>query len=210
MRSTGVVVGGLALGVWASAADSLGSSFAGGDSWRAAAIILNSGAVWAGSAFLAGWYVRTWMPAALAGPLALALAVVGYYVYGIAFGNRGHVGFEGLSESVRFWLVAAVVAGPVLGLVGASARSSGAVGLLARLVIPAGVTLEVTTRGGFRPTRHTFDQDPVAAWTLTSLLAAALVAGLLILVSGARSRRRKGSLIELRRPLRQRWRRLPW
>ncbi len=76
-------------------------------------------------------------------------------------GDRGDVGFSGLTGVLRLWLTAAVVVG-----------------------VPAAVLLEVVVR--FRPSLQEFDFDPVRAWTLVVMVGLGALAGLGVLLQGVR------------------------
>ena len=182
------------LGVVASLSDRWGSGYPPQQGWRAIGLLANAGSVWAGLAVLAGWFVVRRRPALVIGPVALVAAVAGYYVAGVLLGDRADVGFSGLTGVLRLWLTAAVVVGPVLGLVGHLARRADLLGVLARLVVPAAVLLEVVVR--FRPSLQEFDFDPVRAWTLVVMVGLGALAGLVVLLQGVRV----GPRARLRRP----------
>ncbi|MCM3556734.1 DUF6518 family protein [Janibacter melonis] len=110
---------------------------------RVVLVLANAGSVWAGQAVLAGWLVRRAPAAALAGPVVGLLSLVTYYVLGAL---TGLTPWSGLADNLG-WLVAAAVAGVPLGLVGALARRRDGLGVLARLVVPAGAVLEPLVRG---------------------------------------------------------------
>ncbi len=114
---------------------------------KSATRVLNSGTVWAGLSVLAGWLVRRPLPAAAAGAGAGLLALLVHYGVGVGLGVLG----TGAFSSNASWFVAAVVAGPPLGLVGAAARRTDLLGLLARLVVPVGALLEPWVVGWLTP-----------------------------------------------------------
>ncbi len=114
---------------------------------KTASKLANSGVVWAGLAVLGGWLLRRPREAMLAGVTGCLLALVVHY---------GTAELSGLTPgatvaSNREWFIAAVVAGPPLGLVGALARRLDAWGLLARLVVPAGAVTEPFLTGLLSP-----------------------------------------------------------
>ncbi len=138
-------------------------------------MLLNSGTLWAASAVLAGWIVtRTTsaMLGALAGFAVLICAVLGYYVYGVTLGDRVGLGISALSGSVRVWLIASFIAGPLLGLAGAWTRRRDAVGVVARLLVPVGAVVEMVFYDRLRP--DTFRVDPSLAWTQATVVAVAV------------------------------------
>ena len=119
-------------GGWSQAAD-----FAG--------LILDAGWAWAATAVLAGWSVsRHARPAArmvrgaLAGGLALGFATTSYYGADALFD-----GYAWWGAASRFWLIASVLLGPLLGVVGAAIGLRGPAGVVAALVIPAGAALQM-------------------------------------------------------------------
>jgi hypothetical protein len=75
---------------------------------------------------------------ALAGGLALVCATTAYYGVDLLF--DGDTWWGGVT---RYWLVASVLFGPPLGVVGALIRRSGAAGTVAALVVPAGAALQM-------------------------------------------------------------------
>ena len=110
-----------------------------------ASLILDAGWGWAATAVLAGWLVsRHARPAsgmargALAGGLALVCATTAYYGVDLLFDGDTWWGWV-----TRYWLVASVLFGPPLGVVGALIRRSGAAGTVAALVVPAGAALQM-------------------------------------------------------------------
>lgn len=175
MRWLLVVMTGIALGAATAASDTA----AGGldqTAWdRAWGMLLNAGFVWAGSAVLAGWIVsRSGLVAgAAAGFVVLVCAVGGYYTYGVTLGDRADVGLAALSGVIRLWLVASVVAGPLLGAAGVWTRRDDRLGLLARLVVPVGALAEmlVVRRLG----TGTFRVDPALAWTQSFVVSGAVL-----------------------------------
>lgn len=119
-------------------------------------MFLDAGWAWAATAVLAGWLAgrgtRMWRAAA-AGFLALAFATV--IDYGLsAFLSGSSAG--GLAE---FWLIASVLFGPPLGLVGALIHRRGVAGTLAALAVPAGAALAMVL---FPP------MEPETPWTRRS------------------------------------------
>ena len=114
-----------------------------GDIPRAVDLVLNAGSVWATTAIVGGWLVARMRVAWLAGVLTLAAAVASYYAYGNFAGDRLGYGLSTLSGVLKFWLVAAVVVGPVLGSIGGLARRRDRWGLAARLVPSGGILAEV-------------------------------------------------------------------
>jgi hypothetical protein len=109
-----------------------------------AGLILDAGWAWAATAVLAGWWVsRHARPAAgmvrgaLAGGLALGFATTSYYGADLLFDGSAWWGM-----APRYWLIASVLLGPPLGVVGAAIRLPGPAGVVAALVVPAGAALQ--------------------------------------------------------------------
>ncbi len=183
-RAAAVAGTALLLGVVASISDRWGSGLPPHQGWRVVSIVTNAGSVWAGVAVLAGWIVVRRGAAVLAGWAALVLAVAGYYAAGLLVGDRVDVGLAGVTGALRLWLVAAVVMGPVLGLVGHLARRRDLAGTLARMVVPTGVLAEVV--GRFRLSTGDLSVDPVRGWTLVLMVAVAAASALGVLRAHAR------------------------
>ena len=100
-------------------------------------------------------------------------AVAGYYAFGVLAGDRTDVGFAGVSGAVRMWALLAFVVGPVLGLAGALISRPGLVGLVALLVVPIGIVVEML--GVRRLSGETFAVDPTLAWAQAVMVAAAVL-----------------------------------
>ena len=177
MRWVVVVCLGAALGLAAAAADVLAGGLNQDDAWRAVSMLLNAGCVWAGLAVLGGWLLRTPGRGAIAGLLGLSCSLMGYYAGGLIYGDRAHVGLGGLSGVIRVWTVAAVLAGPLLGGVGALIRRAGAPGLVAALVLPVGTVAEILFL--HRLASESFVIDPWLAWTQLVLIVTACAGAVL-------------------------------
>jgi hypothetical protein len=78
------------------------------------------------------------------------------------------------------WALLAVVVGPVLGLAGALVRRPGPVGLIAVLVVPVGVVVEMV--GLRRLSGETFAVDPALAWAQAAMVVGAIAGGCSALV----------------------------
>jgi hypothetical protein len=78
----------------------------------------DSAAAWLAVAFVAGWCATGRVTGALAGLLALGCAVVTYYAAQQSYGGW----VEG-TDAVQYWQVLAAVTGPVMGALGAAART---------------------------------------------------------------------------------------
>lgn len=109
--------------------------------------LVNAGVVWAALPVFAGWWVRRRWSAAAAGVLVCLTALGVHYGVGQAFGQFD----SSVWSDNLFWFVAAAVMGGPLGLVGATARRTDPLGLLAKLVVPVGAVLEPIGLGSFTP-----------------------------------------------------------
>jgi hypothetical protein len=175
------VVGlGVALGVATAWVDVRAGGLEQDGLWRAASMVLNSGSAWAALAVVGGWLIGRPLAGAVGGTVALVAAVVGYYAFGVLAGDRTDVGFAGVSGAVRMWALLAVVVGPALGLAGALVRRPGMVGLVAVLVVPVGVVVEMV--GLRRLSGETFAVDPALAWAQAAMVVGAILGGCSALV----------------------------
>ena len=84
--------------------------------------LLNSGVVWGLLAFVVGRLSRRPLLAALAGLVSLLAAVGSYYAYALTLGDRIW-GLAPVIPTITQWTIAAVLAGPVLGLLGVLSRA---------------------------------------------------------------------------------------
>ncbi|MEU7729629.1 hypothetical protein AB0B78_30990 [Streptomyces sp. NPDC040724] len=103
-------------------------------------LLMDAGWSWAALAVATGWLARTWVRGALAGATALIAATAAYYVMDAFARQEPLAGYE--SDLVVWW-TASVLFGSVLGVVGASIRRPGPVGLLAALTVPVGAALQM-------------------------------------------------------------------
>ena len=110
---------------------------------RIASLVLNSGAAWAAVAVLGGWLIGSTLRGVIAGPVALFLAVVAYYVVGAAAGSENPDG--SVDQLIYFGLVALLV-GPMLAAVGGGIRRRDVLSLVSALVVPLGVYAEAIWR----------------------------------------------------------------
>lgn len=114
-----------------------------GGTRRVASLVVNAGAAWAGMAVLAGWLLGSVRQGLLGGPLALVPAVVVYYVVGAAVGSENP---DGSADQIVFFSLLALATGPALGAVGGVIRRTSILGLVAALVVPLGVGVELVWR----------------------------------------------------------------
>ena len=167
------LVAGLILGAVTSLSDVHAEGLNPSDVWRVLAIILNAACSWLAVAVLAGRASRRPAWAAVAGALALVVAVLAYYGYGVTWGDRSGLGVHGVAHTAESWLLVAVLAGPSGGLLGWLSCRRTWLGSAATAVVGLAVIAEVLLR--LRLTPSAFDRDPVWAWTLLAMALAGLV-----------------------------------
>ncbi len=114
------LVGVAAVGVVAAAIDGDGPR---SDWLRLLDGLLNSAALWVSCAFLVGGLARSRYLGALLGVTAETVLVVGYYWYGLAFGDRRSLGLGAIWPTISFWLLLGVVAGASAGVGGSLVRT---------------------------------------------------------------------------------------
>ncbi|MER7207850.1 hypothetical protein ABZ470_19690 [Streptosporangium sp. NPDC020072] len=142
-------------------------------------VMIDSGWAWAGLAVAMGWLMartmggdpgeRTSRPlvrGAVAGAVALLAATAAYAFVDTVWRGEPLLSWY-LSESPIWW-VAGVVLGAPLGAVGACAVRPGAIGLLARMVVPVGAAVQMVVLPPGRNERITTIGQTVV-WTLAAL-----------------------------------------
>jgi Family of unknown function (DUF6518) len=103
-------------------------------------LIVNAGWAWAGVAVLAGRLAGTLPAGAAAGAGSLIATTTAYYLLDAVLRDES----VGLYQAeMLYWWLAAIVVGPVLGVIGVTSRRPGALGLLARLTVPVGAIVEM-------------------------------------------------------------------
>ena len=100
-----------------------------------ASLALDVGWAWAAIAVAAGWLAGAIVRGAAAGAMALMSATAAYYVMDSVLREESLAGYVG---EVRYWLLASLTLGPLLGAAGASLVRAGVTGLLAGLIVPVG------------------------------------------------------------------------
>lgn len=142
-------------------------------------VLANAGIVWGGLMVLAGWLVAPPLRAALvAGPAAGVLGLAAHYGLG---GLTGLMPWESFRDNVPWFVVAAVLGVP-LGAVGALARRTDVLGLVARMVVPLGAILEPVVRGWWVPDAGLGAPTVHALQISTGVLVLAGLAGLVLVV----------------------------
>lgn len=110
-------------------------------------LFFNSGTLWAAIGVYAGSQCQRPVIAGLAGLAACVATLLLHYGLGMLIGFFGP---DAIAENVH-WFAAGAIFGVPLGLVGWLAGRSGWLGLLARLVVPAGALIEPWLLGMFHP-----------------------------------------------------------
>lgn len=130
-------------------------------------LLLDVGWAWAAVAVAAGWLAGRVVLAAAAGAVSLMIATVAYYLMDSLLRDEslaGHVG------ETRYWWLASLTLGPFLGAAGASLGRSGVIGLLARLIVPAGALVQtILIQPGLASSSR-----PAAVWALVIVSTAAI------------------------------------
>lgn len=182
-RLTVAVVVGLLFGTTATLLNTpLGDYVLDDNPRRVASLVANSGAAWAGSGVLGGWLLGSALRGLAGGPVALVAAVVAYYLLGAVVGSETP---DGSAEQIALFSLIALVAGPVLGVVGGAIRRRGALGLMAALVVPLGACAEQI----WRSSHVELQPDPARPTANVVLLALALAGAAVAVARYARGRR---------------------
>lgn len=140
--------------------------------------LVNSGTVWAGLLILAGWLVRRPAQAMAAGIVAGVTSLVVHYGLGLLFGM-----FDGdVWRDNWVWFAAALIFGPPLGLIGAAARRSDLLGLIARLVVPVGAMAEPFVVGMFGRPDFLPAPDRISTTIVGGVLLTAGIGGAILIL----------------------------
>ena len=147
-------------------------------------LLLDVGWAWAAVAVAAGWLAGAGVigRGAAAGAVSLMAATAAYFVMDSLLRDEPLAGYVG---EVRYWLLASVALGPLLGVVGASLLRVGVTGLLAGLIVPVGALvqtlfLQPALRSSSRPAA-------ISALVIVSVAAVACIG--LVVARFARHRR---------------------
>ena len=147
-------------------------------------LLLDVGWAWAAVAVAAGWLAGSGVigRGAAAGAVSLMAATAAYFVMDSLLRDEPLAGYVG---EVRYWLLASVALGPLLGVVGASLLRVGVTGLLAGLIVPVGALvqtlfLQPALRSSSRPAA-------ISALVIVSVAAVACIG--LVVARFARHRR---------------------
>lgn len=140
--------------------------------------LCNSGTAWAWIAIFAGWHSRTIVRAVLMGSLAAEASLVVHYALGQLIGLYD----AGIWSDNSHWFLMGLWACAPLGAIGWLARHPNPLGLLARLVVPAGAMLEPFYLGRFNPIPFLPWPNRWASITCGALLLAGGLLGALAIV----------------------------
>ncbi|MDQ6640986.1 MAG: hypothetical protein M3Y66_00625 [Actinomycetota bacterium] len=177
-----LVVGG-GLGVVAAVSEAAGSGPS--PTMRALSIVFSLGMIWAAAAFFGGVLLAKAPWSALGGPLVLLAAALGYVAWGVASGKGTALIYHHLTGRTQLLLVAGALMAPLLGLLGGVARTGNLAGILARLVVPIGLSTEIVVRYPLHSAE--FTADPVRAWTSAGVLIAGVLGATFAMVNGQSS-----------------------
>ena len=148
-------------------------------------LLLDVGWAWAAVAVAAGWLVGAGAigRGAAAGAVSLMAATAAYFVMDSLLREESLAGYLG---EARYWLLASLMLGPLLGAVGASLVRAGVTGLLAGLIVPVGALVQILlVQPGLAP-----GSRPAEVWALVILSAAAVACISLVVARFALQRRR--------------------
>jgi hypothetical protein len=130
-------------------------------------LILDVGWAWAAVAVAAGWLAGAIVRGAVAGAVALMSATAAYYFMDSVLRDESATGYLG---EARYWWLASLTLGPVLGAVGAMLVRSGVIGLLAMLIVPVGALVQTL----FLQPGLASSSRAAALWALVIVSAAAV------------------------------------
>ena len=147
-------------------------------------LLLDVGWAWAAVAVAAGWLARAIVRAAAAGAVSLMTAAAAYYLMDSLLRQEPVAGYIG---ETRYWWLASLTLGPLLGAVGASLVRSGVIGLLARLIVPVGALVQtIVLQPGLASSSR-----PAAVWALV-IVSAASVASISLVAARFAAQRSRG------------------
>ena len=151
---------------------------------RALDVVTDTVAVWALVAVIGGWLVARQPWSALGGTLTLAGGLAGWAVW-VAGRTDASLNLDLLGPTTRAWIVAGLVVGPMLGLLGSVSRSNSVVGLCARISAPLALVAEMLWR--HQASEQNFSVDPIAAWTAVLMVIAGVLMTAIAVVGQQRS-----------------------
>ncbi|MEU7899860.1 hypothetical protein AB0B45_44320 [Nonomuraea sp. NPDC049152] len=191
-RTFGAALVGVAFGAGTSLVNALSSPYSrlgaplDGTLWGGAAkvlsLLVDSGWAWAALAVGVGWLVGGLVRAGLAGVAALMAATAAYYAMDALLRDEPLSWFW--QETVLWW-GAGVVFGSALGVVGASIRRPGVIGLLAGLSVPVGAAAQMVVL----PPGPSLAVTSATVWAQALVWAGALLGAALVIARFVTRRR---------------------
>ncbi len=133
-------------------------------------LLLDAGWAWAALAVAAGALAGTRTSGAAAGAVALIAATTTYYITDSILREEPLAWY---GPELLQWSIAGVVLGLPLGVVGASIKHAGVIGLLAGLTVPAGAAVQMIV---LPPRSGAPGASPTTAWAQGIVFTAAAVA----------------------------------
>ena len=148
-------------------------------------LLLDVGWAWAAVALASGWVGGAGAigRGAVAGIVSLMAATAAYFVMDSLLREESVNGYLG---EARYWWLASLTLGPLLGAVGASLVRFGVIGLLAGLIVPVGALVQTL----FMQPDLAASSRPERAWALGIVSAAAIACISLVVARFALQRRR--------------------
>lgn len=148
-------------------------------------LLLDVGWAWAAVAVAAGWVGGAGAigRGAVAGIVSLMAATAAYFVMDSLLREESVNGYLG---EARYWWLASLTLGPLLGAVGASLVRFGVIGLLAGLIVPVGALVQTL----FMQPDLAASSRPERVWALGIVSAAAIACISLVVARFALQRRR--------------------
>ena len=147
-------------------------------------VVTDTVAVWALVAVLGGWLVARQPHAALGGVVTLFGGLAAWTLW-IATRTGEPLSLDLYSTDARAWILVGLVVSPMLGTLGAVARSNSVVGLCARISAPIALVAEILWR--HTASHQGFAVDPIAAWTAVMLVVAGVLMTAIAVVGSQRS-----------------------
>lgn len=148
-------------------------------------LLLDVGWAWAAVAVAAGWLGGAGAigRGAVTGMVSLMAATAAYFVMDSLLREESVTGYLG---EARYWWLASLTLGPLLGAVGASLVRFGVIGLLAGLIVPVGALVQTL----FLQPDLASSSRPKGVWALGIVSAAAIACISLVVARFALQRRR--------------------
>ena len=135
-------------------------------------VVTDTVAVWALVAVLGGWLVARQPHAALGGVVTLFGGLAAWTLWTAAETGEP-LSLDLFSTEARAWILLGVVVSPLLGMLGAVARSNSLIGLCARISAPIALVVEILWR--HQASSENFAVDPVVAWTAVLMVVAGVL-----------------------------------